>query len=1172
MLRLSVGILLVSLSVLCGGAHAQCTPCPSACTCTHIAGTADDCTVNCTNGNIEWIPTSSELPTANDIRIFDLSDNPWDCTCSFKTFRDTLVTLESNGLTLVNRGQVPVRTVLVTRMKRLIPNTLCSTSRATLPQTSLTAPKPASIRIWPMQFSITLCVCVATTPVLQMSVCAIAKPYTPGDNIQCSLTSGGTQTKTFLQGVYRVESGLTLDTISGVTAGSSYTFIASVVLRTITKFKWSFGDSSSIEERITSSTSYNMPHTYPLPGVYDLTVGIESTSGGTDNGTIKVHVDPATSSVDPVLTCPSYINYESSLTGVTVSYGMANALEYSWTRSPDDNVTSTVGGDCDSGWTVFNGRCIQFKSTTENYADATTTCGSDATLLTIHYPNELTSIVSSYSLSGLLGYKLLGMETVFTIDITTSTLHGLSCATSANFICQKKPIECPHGGTAYGTSNMCYVLQSTSSAWTAAQTSCQSLVRLRTACQSELGSHTKSCHQYLGATTEVWVGLTDRSLEGYMEWADYTSKGTYPSVSAETKDCYSLSSSGTWTARKCSTTLPYVCQYSVIRGMWINGGGRLRAWNFITAPRTSDVKLVFQVYIPSCPGGQTFIKPGCDGNGAQFGSCVASGSCSAASSCGNNEEYCYISQSCQPKGDPCNCVGRSDTFCNTLYKDSSPTYTLMGQTFLDLPAGGSEFYTVNADNIDVSENYVIAFQTNSGSDIIQCDTNTGSTWAQSALQVLKTGWMSIGDSVTAGTLWKNNTACYFQAIVAGTETESLPASLQYFSKPDTYTYTVSAPSLSIAKSCDVKAEEQIGDIEWIHPVVQSTSGSSDTIYVQHDQATYLVFAVTRGSHLTTEFNFGSSNVTGTFQAACPSTIESAFPSECNATNRWPDLPFAYEIQTFNFTSASSVSLTLKVKNDVSTDKTKSITILVFMPIIGLNIDLSVPNSRNIVEMGTSTQFTVTKTSGNPTSYRYMVNGTVSRSGSGCDAITGNTSNKVTMTSSSLSVGETYTVQLTVSITSRTSSTVSKEILISSDDVPQVSIECVSCQANTNYVLSQGVLVMLRGFCSNCGTATLTYRWTAKYGSTSLTLDSTTSSTLDDKINLVIDEDQLPDCNNIQLQARGGENRHKRYSDGVLRNRYDGKYTALWWIMQFEPYDSEVTGGQSNVYLYWLLRL
>lgn len=170
-----------------------------------------------------------------------------------------------------------------------------------------------------------------------------AKPYTPGDNIQCSLTSGGYQTKTFLQGVYRVESGLTLVSISGVTAGSSYTFQASVVLRTITKFKWSFGDSSSTEERLTSSTSYNMPHTYPLPGVYDLTVGVESTSGGTDNGTIKVHVDPATSSVDPVLTCPSYINYESSLSGVSVSFGMANALEYLWTRSPDDNVTSTVG-------------------------------------------------------------------------------------------------------------------------------------------------------------------------------------------------------------------------------------------------------------------------------------------------------------------------------------------------------------------------------------------------------------------------------------------------------------------------------------------------------------------------------------------------------------------------------------------------------------------------------------------------------------------------------------------------------------------------------------------------------------------------------------------------------------------------------------------------------------
>ena len=60
--------------------------------------------------------------------------------------------------------------------------------------------------------------------------------------------------------------------------------------------------------------------------------------------------------------------------------------------------------------------------------------------------------------------------------------------------------------------------------------------------------------------------------------------------------------------------------------------------------------------------------------------------------------------------------------------------------------------------------------------------------------------------------------------------------------------------------------------------------------------------------------------------------------------------------------------------------------------------------------------------------------------------------------------------------------------------------------------------MLRGTCANCpSTSTLTYKWTAKHDTTSFTLDSTSTSTGDSNINLVIDEDQLPQATSYKFK-------------------------------------------------------
>lgn len=77
-------------------------------------------------------------------------------------------------------------------------------------------------------------------------------------------------------------------------------------------------------------------------------------------------------------------------------------------------------------------------------------------------------------------------------------------------------------------------------------------------------------------------------------------------------------------------------------------------------------------------------------------------------------------------------------------------------------------------------------------------------------------------------------------------------------------------------------------------------------------------------------------------------------------------------------------------------------------------------------------------------------------------------------------------------------------------MPLVSIKCISCSAEDRYVINPGDMVMLEAECSNCMSASsLTYSWTAKYGSSNFILDSTTTSTGNDQINLVVNADQLP---------------------------------------------------------------
>lgn len=169
-----------------------------------------------------------------------------------------------------------------------------------------------------------------------------SKTYSSNDNIQCSGTLG-TITKTYASDVFQVKSGLKFDPVGTITAGQSYMFTARVSLRTINSYTWYFGDTAIPQTKMVSLQYCSNSYTYLLPGTYTLTVGILSTQGGYSPGSITVDVVPPTALITPSIQSPAYVDYESSASAIAAVFTMAHKLEYTWSRSPDDNITSISG-------------------------------------------------------------------------------------------------------------------------------------------------------------------------------------------------------------------------------------------------------------------------------------------------------------------------------------------------------------------------------------------------------------------------------------------------------------------------------------------------------------------------------------------------------------------------------------------------------------------------------------------------------------------------------------------------------------------------------------------------------------------------------------------------------------------------------------------------------------
>ncbi|XP_074867229.1 polycystin-1 isoform X3 [Carettochelys insculpta] len=118
---------------------------------------------------------------------------------------------------------------------------------------------------------------------------------------------------------------------------------------------------------------------------------------------------------------------------------------------------------------------------------------------------------------------------------------------------------------------------------------------------------------------------------------------------------------------------------------------------------------------------------------------------------------------------------------------------------------------------------------------------------------------------------------------------------------------------------------------------------------------------------------------------------------------------------------------------------------------------------------------------------------------------------VTISKAILEADVEYTFDLTVWKTGMNPESTNQTVLIKKGRVPIVSIECVSCKAQSVYEVSKSSYVYLEGTCRNCQNDSKLGRWAAhSFKNKSLILDKTTTSTGNTGMNLVLRPGALKD--------------------------------------------------------------
>ncbi|XP_064246148.1 polycystin-1 isoform X1 [Passer domesticus] len=147
----------------------------------------------------------------------------------------------------------------------------------------------------------------------------------------------------------------------------------------------------------------------------------------------------------------------------------------------------------------------------------------------------------------------------------------------------------------------------------------------------------------------------------------------------------------------------------------------------------------------------------------------------------------------------------------------------------------------------------------------------------------------------------------------------------------------------------------------------------------------------------------------------------------------------------------------------------------------------------------------------PLLYEWSCTSSSKSSAAGCSLNFSAKEGIVTISKALLEADVEYTFDLTVRKEGMSPEATNQTVFIKRGGVPIVSLECVSCKAQSVYEVSKSSYVYLEGTCQNCHNDSKLGRWAAhSFKNKSLILDKTTTSTGDTGMNLVLRPGALRD--------------------------------------------------------------
>ncbi|NWJ08704.1 PKD1 protein, partial [Crypturellus undulatus] len=147
----------------------------------------------------------------------------------------------------------------------------------------------------------------------------------------------------------------------------------------------------------------------------------------------------------------------------------------------------------------------------------------------------------------------------------------------------------------------------------------------------------------------------------------------------------------------------------------------------------------------------------------------------------------------------------------------------------------------------------------------------------------------------------------------------------------------------------------------------------------------------------------------------------------------------------------------------------------------------------------------------PLFYQWSCTSSSKSSAAGCSLNFSAMGGIVTIPKAVLEADVEYTFDLTVWKTGMSREATNQTVFIKRGGVPIVSLECVSCKAQSVYEVSKSSYVYLEGTCQNCHNDSKLGRWAAhSFNNKSLILDKKTTSTGDTGMNLVLRQGALKD--------------------------------------------------------------